>query len=135
VNAQFSLPYTVAAAIVRGQVFLEDFEAKRILDQKVRSLAGRVHVTPDADLAAKDILQSQVVIAITDGRTFEEHVACPLGNPSNPMALEQCIDKFNRCLVYHGWDPNDRKVKQLLSMIEDLDLVDDINPMMALLVQ
>ena len=50
VDAQFSIPYTVSAALLNGDVFLKDFEVAAIMDERMKALAERVKVTSDPNL-------------------------------------------------------------------------------------
>lgn len=132
VDAQFSIPYTVSAALCRGDVFLNDFETAAIEDQKVRSLADRVTVIHDSALADKDILHAGMRITMKDGRVHEENVPAPLGNPQNPMDLERCRKKFFKCIEFSGLSFNADRAGELLSMIEDLENVTDVSRLTAL---
>ncbi len=44
VKAQFSIPYTVAVAICKGDVFLEDFEEENICNDKVFNLSKNLAI-------------------------------------------------------------------------------------------
>jgi 2-methylcitrate dehydratase PrpD len=133
VDAQFSIPYTVSVALLRGEVFLEDFETDIIKDEHVISLADRVRVVADPALAEKDILHSKVEIRTKDGRFHEEAVRCPLGNPGNRMDIEHCKEKFRKCLIYRGLDPDVGKIRELLSMIEGLEHVQEVSRLVELM--
>ncbi len=50
VNAQFSIRYCVASALLRGHSRLEDFEETAVRDPDVMSFLGRISVTPDPQL-------------------------------------------------------------------------------------
>jgi 2-methylcitrate dehydratase PrpD len=132
VDAQFSIAYTVACALTRGDVFIGDFEPDAIHDTKVKALADRVKVSVNSDLLAKDILHSELVIIMKNGRTHRKTVNVPLGNPEKAMDSEQCTEKFRKCVAYSGLDFGNDKVEELLSMIDSLEDIQDINRMIAL---
>ena len=44
IDAKFSLFFTVALALVRARVSLDDFDAAALHDADIRALATRVHV-------------------------------------------------------------------------------------------
>ncbi|MBW1642441.1 MAG: MmgE/PrpD family protein [Deltaproteobacteria bacterium] len=133
VDAQFSIPYTVACALTRGDVFIGDFETGAIHDRQVKALADRVKVSANSELPAKDILNSELTIKMKNGRTYEKTVNIPLGNPANAMDAEQCREKFRKCVAYSGLDFGSAKIDELLSMIDSLEEVKDINQMIALM--
>jgi 2-methylcitrate dehydratase PrpD len=133
VDAQFSIPYTVSAAILYGDVFLKDFEVAAIMDEEVRALAERVNVTSDPDLPDKDILHARMTIRMKNGQIHEAAVNAPLGNPSRPLTMERCKEKFRKCLAQSNVDFDDGRTNELLSMIEELEQVQDVRLLTALM--
>jgi len=133
VDAQFSIPYTVACALVRGDVFIGDFEPDAIHDQKVKALADRIKVSVNPQLPSKDILHSELTIKMKDGRTHRKTVKIPLGNPANPMDAKRCREKFKKCVAYSGLDFDNAKIEALLSMIDSLEDIQDINQIISLI--
>jgi len=131
VDAQFSIPYTVSAALLRGDVFLEDFEMDAIMDREVKALSERVKVSVDSSLPAKDLLHASMIIKSAKGQAYETTVHTPLGNPNRPMSLEQCKGKFKKCVQYSKIRLD--RMDELLSMIENLEEMETLEPMTALL--
>ena len=132
VDAQFSIPYTVSAALLRGDVFLNDFETTAIMDPPTRSLADRVTVVSDPALADEDILHAGIRIRMKDGRIYETSVAAPLGNPKNPMDMETCRRKFHKCIDFSALEFPANRRAELLARIKDLEHVKDISRLTAL---
>jgi 2-methylcitrate dehydratase PrpD len=133
VDAQFSIPYTVSAALLRGDVFLKDFEVAAIMDEEVRTLAERVKVTSDPDLPDKDILHARMTIRMKNGQNHEASVNAPLGNPARPLTMERCKEKFTKCLAQSKVDFDDGRANELLSMIEELEQLQDIRRLTKLM--
>jgi 2-methylcitrate dehydratase PrpD len=125
VDAQFSIPYTVSAALLRGDVFLGDFEPAAIQDPAARELARKVAVTSDPGLAPKDILPAAMAITLPDGERLSAEVRAPLGNPARPMSRAQCREKFNKCLAYSGLPRERAWVEEVLTFIENLERAPD----------
>ena len=135
VDAQFSIPYTTACALVRGDVFLRDFEPAAISDPRVINLAQRVRVAADPTLSAKDILPSHMTVTRNDGTVVSETVPVPLGNPRNSMDADQCRQKFIKCLEYSGYPLAETARSELFSMIENLELITDVNKLICIMAQ
>jgi len=133
VDAQFSIPYTVACALTRGDVFIGDFETEAIHDRQVKALADRVKVSVNPDLPAKDILHAELTIKMKDGRTHGKTINVPLGNPAKAMGAEQCREKFRKNVAYSGLNFGNAKIEELLSMIDSLEDIQDISRMIALM--
>jgi 2-methylcitrate dehydratase PrpD len=133
VDAQFSIPYTVSAALLYGDVFLKDFEVAAIMDESVKALADRVKVTSDPNLPEKDILHAEMNIRMKNGQSHEASVSAPLGNPAKPLTMAHCKEKFMKCLAQSNVDFDDARTEELLSMIENLEQVKDVRLLTALM--
>ncbi|WP_167527736.1 MmgE/PrpD family protein [Desulfosarcina alkanivorans] len=133
VDAQFSIPYTTACALVRGDVFLQDFEPRAITDSAVMRLADRVRVVADPTLPSKDILQARMKITRGDGTVARERVPVPLGNPQNPMNEDQCRNKFLKCIDFSGIEIQDAARDELFSMVDHLESLTDVNDLVRIM--
>lgn len=133
VDAQFSIPYTAACALIRGDVFLQDFETEAISDPEIAGLAKRIHVETDPNFSAKDILQSNMTVTCKDGTRVYERVPVPLGNPGNPINTDQCRQKFSKCLAYSGYSLSDTAREDLFAKIDHLDSLADINEIIRIM--
>ena len=49
------------------------------------------------------------------------------------MDAEQCKEKFRKCVAYSGLDFGNAKVEELLSMIDSLEDIRDVNQMITLM--
>jgi 2-methylcitrate dehydratase PrpD len=131
VDAQFSIPYTVACALVRGDVFLGDFETAAIKDQQVRALANLVKVSANRELPPEDLLHAEMTVKIKDGRTYMKSIEAPLGNPAKAINAEQCRQKFRKCVAYSALDFDAAQIEALLSTLDSLEDIRDVNRMIA----
>ncbi|ALM83262.1 MmgE/PrpD family protein [Bordetella sp. N] len=102
-NAQMSLRYNVAVALVDGQAYLEQFTQERIVDPEVVDLAMRVDIEIDAEIdqAYPRVYGGKVTLILRDGRTLERRVDYSLGMPENPMPRADIIAKY-RSLAHHA---------------------------------
>jgi 2-methylcitrate dehydratase PrpD len=133
VDAQFSLGYTTACAFIRGDVFLDDFETEKIMDPAVQRLAGRVVVSVNEEIPAKDIFQTEIKVTLKDGSVLSHSVQVPPGNPEDPMSDGQCREKFNKCIDYSGLSFDDQARKELIYMIDNLEDLKDIHQLVRAL--
>lgn len=127
VDAQFSVPYTVATALLYGEVFLEHFEPELILKETVQILARKISVSIDDTLPAKDIFNAEMRIIMQDKTSTGTKITAPTGNPAKPMSLEQCREKFNKCISASGLDYADSRINRLLETIEKLEEMKDVS--------
>ncbi|MBA8962893.1 2-methylcitrate dehydratase PrpD [Rhodococcus percolatus] len=88
-QAQLSLPFTVAVALLRGGVTLTDFSEDTRSNIAVQALMNKVQVVLDdaADAAyPKSGRPADVTVVMNDGTRYQRRVEQPYGEPSNPLS-------------------------------------------------
>jgi 2-methylcitrate dehydratase PrpD len=129
VDAQFSIPYTVAVAIKRRAVGLSDFQPDVVVnDTDVHRFTSKVVVRPDLERFKRDIDSPRTVVRIRckDGREFIESVGTLKGEPTNPLTMEECVEKYRGCASFaHRQFPADR-AQRLIEVLLDLERVEDV---------
>lgn len=133
VDAQFSIPYTVSTALIRGDVFLKDFEVSAITDPQVVDLARKVRTTANPDLPDKDIFHADMAIRMKSGETHRASTDVPLGNPAKPMSSGRCKEKFKKCIASSPIAVDPAKTVRLLELIEELENIPDVREMISLM--
>jgi len=95
-TAQMSYPFSVATAIVRGHVDLNDFGDKERADPAVLAMTRRINVAIDAECDASypRLRAAKVSLSTRDGRAFERYVPEPYGAASNPLSDAALKAKF-----------------------------------------
>jgi 2-methylcitrate dehydratase PrpD len=99
-NAQMSLRYNIAVALIDAQASVEQFSEHKIRQADVVALAQRVEIEidPEIDRNYPEIYGGQVTIEFIDGTKQTRRVDYSLGMPENPVSLESVSNKF-RSLV------------------------------------
>jgi 2-methylcitrate dehydratase PrpD len=133
--AKFSIPFTVAAAIARRRVTLDEFTDEAIRDAGLLSLAARVETRIDP---AKDALPMlyppmDVRIETIDGRVIEGCERFVKGSPENPFTMGECVERF---MTWAGVAvrpiPRER-LERFVEMVENLADVKDAGELAPLL--
>jgi 2-methylcitrate dehydratase PrpD len=97
-ESKFSMPYSLAAAMVDKRLGLETFTDERVLNPKLQEVAKKVEmkVHPDwpAEIAKKGVL---LTIKLKDGRTFSHQVDMEKGSPQARMAIDALTAKYRDC--------------------------------------
>ncbi len=100
-QAQFSIAYCVATALVEGRVGLGQFSPDRfsaagVQAGEVATLLGKTQVEVDQALTAKypKAWASSLAITLADGTTIERCLDHPRGNPENPVSTAVLEEKF-----------------------------------------
>jgi 2-methylcitrate dehydratase PrpD len=128
IDAQFSLPYTVASAAVRGKVGLDEFSDEAIADGDVLAMASRVSVRVSADIQrlGHKISPASVTLRTRGGDVYREHAEHVRGSPRDPMSWKECVDKFHACVAYSPAEVPDSSLRRLIGLIADLEHCDDV---------
>jgi 2-methylcitrate dehydratase PrpD len=92
--AKFSLPYLLAAILVKGRVTLAEFTDEAVRDQAVLAVAGKVGYEVDTSIDYPRQFIGHVAISLNDGRVLEERQDHPRGGPDFPMTREEVEAKF-----------------------------------------
>lgn len=93
-EAKFSLPYSIASLLLRGQVGVGTYTDEAISDPDVLELAAKVrYEVKDYDTFPR-ALPGGVRVRTRDGRTLEAELPYQRGGPDNPMTPEQVREKF-----------------------------------------
>ena len=133
-TAQFSIQFTVAAALIKGDVFLKELEPESIKENEILDLARRVYVESDPSLRTDCILGRTIMeIDLEDQPSLKREINLPLGNPSNPMDYESCVTKFIKCSSYSVRPLQKERLEKLIDMIYRLEDVPDVSVLIACL--
>ncbi len=94
-EARFSLPFTLAAALLHGDVDIETFRPGRLKDPDIRSLATLVEFGEDAE--SDYPLHCPALLEIeAKGKTYRHRIPFHPGSPEAPLSQSDVLDKFVR---------------------------------------
>jgi 2-methylcitrate dehydratase PrpD len=136
VDAQFSIPYTVALALADRRVSLPGFEVERIRDPDLMRLAQKVVVSVDPGMKDESPnmvnLAARMQIQTRQGQTFSKTMHICKGNPKNPASADEVIEKFKSCAGYGG-TLSQELIESALTTLRNLENVDDLSDLMNFL--
>lgn len=94
--AKFSVPFSVATAVVKGSTGIESFTLDAVQNPVTKELARRVTVTEDPALTAMmpDYRPSRVKIAFRDGSILEAQSNTNKGDAEDPYSPEELKAKY-----------------------------------------
>ncbi len=97
-EAQNNLQYVMAAMMLRGGVYIEQFNDQALTDPRMKEMANKVavEIDPSMDeiLKTTDKSPAKVRVTLRDGREFFETADYPKGSPRNPATREEIEEKF-----------------------------------------
>ena len=101
VDAQFSIPFTVATAICDGYVELRHFTNDALRRTDILVLAQRVEAFVDDAIErewSRNISPAHLSVELTDGSMHELRVDYPKGHPTRPMSTAEFDAKLRDCI-------------------------------------
>jgi 2-methylcitrate dehydratase PrpD len=135
VHAQFSIPFTVAAALVDGCVKLGHFSETSLRRNDLLALAQRVEAFVDPDIErewSRNISPAHLHLEMDDGTTQSRRVDWPLGHPSRPMTAADFDAKAADCFGASARPLRDDSSRQLRSLVDNLDSLNDVRALVRL---
>jgi 2-methylcitrate dehydratase PrpD len=131
--AKFSVPYAVAAAVVKGTTDVSAFTDAVREDSRVRQLAGRIEVSGDDTMslrAGPDRPTARVSVELGDGRVLMRESSIVYGDTANPRPRQELEAKF-RTLASDALDAP--RVNEVVDMVARLEHLPDVRALTAAL--
>ncbi|HEU5227667.1 MAG TPA: MmgE/PrpD family protein [Ktedonobacteraceae bacterium] len=130
VDAQFSMPFGAAIALLTGQAGMTVFTEQWLHDPAVRSLMQRVacYASPELDRYYPAEWRAAACVQMTDGREFQATIRYPLGDPHNPLSWQQLEARFHELVAPIIAEQHKReKIIKNVRMLENLRSLVDVS--------
>ncbi len=100
-QADHSLPYLMAVALIDGAVGPDQFTPQRVQKQDVQQLLQKVTVKPVDDFTKRypSHMPARMTVHLTNGGTVSSEVQDFVGMPVNPMPWDGEVDKFGQLVA------------------------------------
>ncbi len=132
IQGKFGLSYCLCRALVQGKINITDFTDTAVHDTTIRQLMHKVRWgSIEQDAGAGPFGCQEVILKMNDGQTYTCKVEHPRGEPQNPLTRAQAEAKFRDCTAHAYYD--DGRTAQILDLVMNLEKVDDISLLAALL--
>lgn len=95
--AKFSMPFSIATALVHGATGLDAFRDAARANPRVMALAARVSINEDPALTAKlpGLRPARVRLVLKDGRRYEALAETNKGDTEDPYDADDVVAKFH----------------------------------------
>lgn len=136
VNAQFSIQYCVANALLRRSSKLQHFEESQVREPRIMELVKKVHVAPDPELdqgRPEFHLRTELKVTTEVGEVYHKVVDIPRGAPGNPLTDEEHQERFRDYVSYAGRPLPSENIDKIASMVGQLEEVEDVRSLIPLL--
>ena len=96
-EAQYSLPFPVAAALVRGRLAPEDISGAALSDPAILAMSARIKLVEAADLNARFPAErfARVTLTLADGRVLRSEATPARGDAERPLSDAEILAKFH----------------------------------------
>ena len=135
INAKYSMPFTVAIAIIDGKITLKSFDDENIKRPDVLALASKFTYKLNSDWEKDPDMKTggALTIETKDGKIYYSLVSKTLGNPENPMTEEQFKEKFFSCMDKAAFPKNHKQQEDIFSKLNELEKIADMRDLAAML--
>lgn len=131
VEAQYSLAYAVANAIVRKGSMLQHFTERHVRDPEVVAIAHKVH--PVIKTKGRD-LSALVEIKMKDGMKYSKSAKRNEVVLQSPFSPEEVKTKFRNCVTFAPKSIAEENCQRIIEMVDRLEEVDEVPELIKLLV-
>lgn len=93
-EAQFSIPYLVGTALLKGRLTLDDIDEPALSDPKVLALAAITEYSVDPNSRFPKYFDGEVIVELKDGRVIREREAMNRGSVDRPLTAQDITTKY-----------------------------------------
>jgi 2-methylcitrate dehydratase PrpD len=136
VQAQFSIPYTVASALVDGCVQLGHFAEKALQRADILTLAQKVDPYIDAEIektCGRNVTPAVLEIEMMDNTVHTWRIDLPLGHPDRPMTSIEMNAKAQDCFRAAAAPMQANAHEELHALVERVEALSSVQPLMAIM--
>jgi len=133
VNAQFSIQYCVANALLRRASKLAHFEDDYIKDPRIAELTRRINVIADGALEARGHTPLDMRVVTRSGREYVRKIDVAPGFPGNVLTTKDHEQRFWDCIEFAGQRIAQESAEKIISLVGGIEALEDIRTVIPLL--
>ena len=138
IDGKFSIPFTTAVMMTKGNVTLRDYTAAGLADPAVLAMADRISYRPGSEPitgkgGSSDVSRTAVEIVTKDGRRFEHRSTGVPGDPNNPVGWDALEAKFRDCVSFSAQPVSAAGAERTIAAVRDLENAADATAIVDLL--
>ena len=123
IDAKFSIPFTVAAALAYKGVMLSHFTPKALLDHHVLEVTPRITYEVDTQSGRGE---GFIQIKTEHEEITSRNIEFVYGHPKNPISQDALVAKFMDCVAYSAKKISEKKLNKVVQLILNLEDVKNI---------
>jgi 2-methylcitrate dehydratase len=123
-EADHSLPYLTAVALLDGRIMPEQYRADRILRPDVQALLQKVGVRPSEEYSRKfpGEMPCRILLTLQDGRVFGKEKKDYEGFYTRPMRWETVLQKFDTLSAPYAEVSLRRRIAEAVDHLEQIEV-------------
>lgn len=121
-DAQFSIPYIVASALITGDFQLRDLESDALFDANRLALAGRVDYEVDENADFPRFYSAEVIVHLKDGTTLTHREPINRGNKERPLSNRDIADKYEKNMALAVAPEKAEEIQRQIQRLDAADL-------------
>jgi 2-methylcitrate dehydratase PrpD len=125
IDAKFSIPFTVATALVSDAVTLGSFDARALADPRTLALAAKVRFERNPAWGRDRAATGHLAILLADGRRLDHQVDIAAGHFTRPLDDAALDAKFRDCAARAREPLASAAAQSLLTAIRTLETAPD----------
>lgn len=133
VNAQFSIQYCVANALLRKSSRLSHFEEDSIRDPQIAALIKRIKVMEDKALEARGHTPLDMRVVTRSGKEYLRQMDIAPGFPGNELTKADHKQRFLDCVDFAGKPIFRQNAEKIIDFVGVMETIDDIRMLIPLL--
>ena len=139
IDGKYSIPFTTAVMMVKGNVTLRDYTDEGLRDPAVLAMAERVSYRERADgpirgsSSGASIGKTAVEVRTRDGRVLVSEPEGVPGDPKHPVDWTLLETKFRDCVSFSRVPVRAANVDAAIERIRNLEQLDDVTEIVRLL--
>jgi 2-methylcitrate dehydratase PrpD len=138
IDGKYSIPFTTAVMMVRGNVRLCDYTDAGLRDPQVLAMADRITYRRGSGATLERggnsaVSRPTVEIRLRDGRLLSRTVKGVPGDPSHPVGWDMLKAKFLDCVSFAAVPLAAADIERALARIADLENAADVTEIVRLL--
>ena len=134
IDGKFSVPFTTAVMLAKGNVGLRDYTDEGLRDPAVLAMAERI-TYEDAPAGDTSLARHPMVeVTTTDGRTLTSKPAGVPGDPAHPADWPLLEQKFRDCVGFSKLAIPQGNVERVIERVRALEKMEDACELIRLLV-
>jgi 2-methylcitrate dehydratase PrpD len=127
VDAQFSIPWGVAAVFARRQASVGDYTEEAIKSKDILDMAARIRIEEDKNTGEEPgKIPAKIKVTTKSGKTYTEQAEPVTAGPPKPLPWSDYERKFRDCASYAIQPRTPDKIEKIITLVKDIEHLTDI---------